>query len=556
MEPKMKRAALAALLGGLLLQGCASFVMHDEARAKLSADTKKAYADAKVTSVLEADRQNLATLLAAEIEVVQENARFQADWASLELANGVRPMGVTVAVGAMKQIAELGFHSVAELRPLGDAGIDRAKLLVQIDRDRGLLGRLKFEIPDCNEALPPTPTVPAEMSASDANDLQRRYASYVKHCTGLLAVDAIGPSGGDLGNARQKWLAARKAQAVADKAYKAEQAKLKQAKKEYDDAVKEGADAAKAGPELTKKIAEKAEKLGKAVEDAKKLDKGLEHEPLVDTLVDLLTAAAGGDVNPSDPSMKGPIAVAKQIPSLAGDIKALEAERKTPPVSGLLIALRHQALLAELARQRALLQAERVGIYKAAYDTYLKASAKWQAFFDAICSYAVLGARMPPPGEACDTAFVLAKLDQDGKPIADDSDPARKVVGVRCDYKGKKIDGCLLEQPWKDRLRGAEDCGRKDCSQVKRQLYAAVAAYLQALELQERPLEQRFREIDVAHRETLLAKKSAIDQWDNLVGVPLEQLEAYYKAGVKPAELADLIVKALGFTAIAIGVSK
>ena len=36
----------------------------------------------------------------------------------------------------------------------------------------------------------------------------------------------------------------------------------------------------------------------------------------------------------------------------------------------------------------------------------------------------------------------------------------------------------------------------------------------------------------------------------------LDELDAYYKAGIKPAEIADLIVKALGFTAIAIGVAQ
>lgn len=70
------------------------------------------------------------------------------------------------------------------------------------------------------------------------------------------------------------------------------------------------------------------------------------------------------------------------------------------------------------------------------------------------------------------------------------------------------------------------------------------------------PLEQSFREIDVRHRETLLARRSAIESWNSIVSIPLDQLDAYYSGGIKPAELADLIVKALGFTAIAVGVSQ
>jgi hypothetical protein len=37
--------------------------------------------------------------------------------------------------------------------------------------------------------------------------------------------------------------------------------------------------------------------------------------------------------------------------------------------------------------------------------------------------------------------------------------------------------------------------------------------------------------------------------------VPIDQLSAYYQAGLKPEVIADLIVKALGFTAITAGVS-
>jgi hypothetical protein len=54
----------------------------------------------------------------------------------------------------------------------------------------------------------------------------------------------------------------------------------------------------------------------------------------------------------------------------------------------------------------------------------------------------------------------------------------------------------------------------------------------------------------------LLAESSAIQAWNNLVSVPLDQLDGYYQGGLKPAEIADLLVKALGFTAITVGVSR
>jgi hypothetical protein len=300
--------------------------------------------------------------------------------------------------------------------------------------------------------------------------------------------------------------------------------------------VKKAGDPAIMGKDLSKEIEDKAKKLANVVENAKKLAKGLENEPYIDALVDLLTATAGGNVDPKDPALAGAVAVAKQIPSLAGDIDALEKRRTALPVAGLLIALRHQTLLAEMAKQRAALAQERVEILKEKRELYLQAAARWLDFFDATCNYAVLGAEQKPPGEKCDRFSVsLVKAEP---------------VTVDCNYDGAKLEKCLLAQAWKERLRESEK------PEIKRQLYAAVAAYLQAITLQARPLEQSFKEIDVRHRETLLSKKTAIEQWDNLVSVPLDQLEAYYKAGVTPAEIADLIVKALGFTAIAIGVSQ
>ncbi len=56
------------------------------------------------------------------------------------------------------------------------------------------------------------------------------------------------------------------------------------------------------------------------------------------------------------------------------------------------------------------------------------------------------------------------------------------------------------------------------------------------------------------HRETLAARESSIRGWDNLVAVPINQIDAYYQAGLRPAEISDLIVKALGLTAITVGV--
>jgi hypothetical protein len=519
---------IVVLCATVFLPGCSGFVLHDEARSKLASDTKQSYTDAKITEVVDADRKNLETLLAAELDVVRESSRYEVDYALLALANNTTPMGKTV-LSAMDRIKELGLPSVAELRGAQDKLALLDTVQSQLGNDFKGLAELKIPVPDCNADTVST-KIPPSLTGHDA----KAYADFLKHCTDMLNIKIA--ASGRLGAAIEAWKNAKLALDKSVAEQETARAALKKAKKAYDDQVADASDPKKKGQDFTKKIAEKANELADTVKDAKKLDKSLESEPFIDSLVDLLTATAGGDVDPKDPALQGAVAVAKQIPSLAGDIVALEAERTAPPLAGLLIALRHQTLLAEMAKQRAALAAEHVAILKTKYELYLQAAERWLRFFDGVCSYAVLSAGKEFPRDKCDKFKVQVRV--------------QNVVAVECVYENEQLKDCRLERPWKERLRA------QDKPEIKRQLYGAVAAYLQALTLQERPLEQSFREIDVLHRETLLAKQTAIEQWDNLVGVPLDQLEAYYKAGVKPAELADLIVKALGFTAIAIGVSK
>lgn len=535
---RSRARAVALFFIAMLLQACSNFVIHDEARSKLSADTKQSYVDAKITAIVETERKNLESMLTAELAVVRESARYEADWASLALANDTTPMGKTV-LSAMERIAELGVSTTAALRNIRKKLIDQDAAMRKLSNDVKFLAEWKIEIPACNTKsdLPTSPAFSTDLDDAQKKDLESDYKSYVTHCDALRKAVSMVDGQGKLPQTNSDWLEAQLALDKALEQQRVASAEIARAKLAYDIEVKKAGAPENKDKDVSKEIADKAKKLADVVGDAKKLAKGLENEPYIDALVDLLTATAGGSVDPTDPAIKGAIAVAKQIPSLAADMHALENQRATPPVVGLLIALRHQTLLAEMWKQRALLARERVAILKEKRDLYLQATERWLNFFDATCNYAILGAARRPPGETCDKFLVtLVK-----------ADPVDKIA---CNYSGAKLEKCLLEQAWKDRLRVDEK------PEIKRQLYAAVAAYLQAITLQVRPLEQSFKEIDVRHRETLLAKKTAIDQWDNLVSVPLDQLDAYYKAGVKPAEIADLIVKALGFTAIAIGVSK
>jgi hypothetical protein len=207
-----------------------------------------------------------------------------------------------------------------------------------------------------------------------------------------------------------------------------------------------------------------------------------------------------------------------------------------PSVNNLLIEMRHQVLLLEYAKQLRTLGQQRVDILKTRYEALNKEARFWLNFGDAVCSYAVVSAGGEFPRRSCDEFSVSFMTETKMWSCTVPNAPL--------------IKNCALGKPWHETIESPGNTA------ATRELYKALAAYLQALAIQATQHEQTFRLIDVRHREALASRESAIRGWDNLVAVPVNQLEAYYQAGLKPAEIADLIVKALGFTAIAVGVSQ
>jgi hypothetical protein len=514
---------LVALMATVVC-ACTAFRLHDDARASLAADGKQTYVDIKVTEVIEADRKNLALLLGEEIKVVRDNYQLQVDYATLEIANDATPMARAYAEGK-DRLTELGVDSIKQLRDLLQGASRRANTQNSLNTAAKVLLAKKVTPPDC-ASLPASLALPPGMSAADQKVMNSVYERYRTLCADLAV--AV-PTKGRLGEAYREWTEARRTLAASRTQQEQAIGALAQAKASYDATAAEVAAGAAKGAELSKELADKAGLLASALKQASEVGGGLANEEQIGALVTLLTAAAGGEVNPQDPELGRAVIVAKQIPSLAGAVADIEAKRTAPPVSGLLLALRHQTLLADAAKKRVALEEERVAILRAKYDAYYAEAERWLRFTDAMCSYAVVSNSQPHPGQACNGFSVDAK--------------------GACMLDGKAMK-CVLVQAWKTRLRAAED------PEAKRELYKAMTNYLQALTLESVPAIETFKEIDVRHRQMLVAKDTAIQAWDNLVAIPLDQLNGYYQGGVKPAEIADLLVKALGFTAIAIGVAK
>lgn len=525
-----------------MLWGCGGFRLYDESRAKQATGIKDRYAKADVLGTLEVEKKNLENLLAEELKVVRDNQTLRVDYALLRIADDATPMGDTYVKKALSRISELGFASIKDLRQAREAAID---LAVGNQELQGLARRIralaKTAPPPCEPGVPLPATIDLSQVAEGLREtVQGQYDRYRNHCNALAATKHSGL----IQEAKADWMRARADAAMLDQSAQEAQKLVKDRTKAYEDALAEQQKAANAGEELKTRLQRLADAARKALEKAKDVAKAVgDRESAtkhVDALVTILTAAAGGTVTTDDPNVKKAANVAKEIPSLAGDMKALLEQRKAPSVSNLLIEMRHQTLLLDHVKQLRIFAQERTDILKARYDALQEEARLWLRFSDAVCSYAALKAGQPFPGAACDDFIVTASAP------ATASAPR---TATTCKI-ARDLAPCPLDKPWNENIRD------RSSDVATREIYKALAAYLQVLAMQGTEHESAFRLIDVTHREALAGRASSLKAWDNLVAVPVSQLDAYYQAGLKPAEIADLLVKALGFGAIAVGVSR
>jgi hypothetical protein len=522
------------LLLSLPLSGCVGgFRLRDENRSKLATGIKEQYAQASVLSAIEVEKKNLDRLLDEELKVVRDNHRLRVDFALLRIADGGAPMAETYARTALLRVQELGYPAFKDARA---SVLARVGAEVRTEEVREFAGLIKdfgnVDAPACvvGAQLPQALSLPTVTPPETSQRVQSFYVNYVRACDLARRPDPA-PSSGLVRDAFAEWQAAVEEVAELDQAVAVAKKAVADRTKAHQDAQAAVTAAANAPAERKKQLEKVAADAANALKEAKGAV-GLAGDR-ADALVVLLTAAAGGKVDTDDPKVKNAAEVVKEIPSLAGDLEGLLKRQRLPSVRNLLLELRHQVILLERASLLRGLAQQRADIAKAQYDALRFEAELWVRFSDALCSYAALGKKLPWPGQDCD-------------------DFAVTVAGASttCTLRGAAIDECPLRRSWSDAIRKPGD------DETTRELYKALAAYLQALAAQGTLNEQVFRTIDNRHRETLVTREAALRGWDNLVSIPIDQLDAYYQAGLKPAEIADLLVKALGFTAIAIGVSR
>jgi hypothetical protein len=544
--------AVAVLLAMLPLAGCGGLKgvqLYDATKAKTSTEAKENYAAAKVTDVIEIEESNLNKLLDKELEVVRENFKLQIDLRYMRMVsdNGT-PM--TSEIKKIKDgLKKLGLQDVKTAREF------LVEKLAMEDLEKSLDG-LKSTIRAIIGSYPPVcvegksvaelATISDLIIPSTVTSVKKKLAkvdfeNYKIRCKQLRQTGNIFRPG-SLKETKEAWrgalndvLQVRAEIKAGNKQVKA----LANTKKQAADAVeKESINFAK----TLKNSAGSATKVfhfGVSALNAAGID--VKEEENIKAISIVLAVVAGGaeakGVN--SPELVNAVTVLNAVGTLADDIAALQ-NKKRPNVANLVIELNHQLLIVEDAKKRLALYQRRADFEKSRFDALVKQARALKNMHDHLCNFAYLQSKQNFPGIACN-AFTAAKA-QKSICLADD-----KGVVVK-DAKGKPTD-CPLTKSWIDNLaRSKYEKG------AKHELYAALASLSQIHVSRSRFVEAEYRLIDLQHRKAVQANRFAIRAWNNLIAEPIDQLAAYHGSGIKTSEIADLIVKALGFAAITAGV--
>jgi len=535
-------ATIAAIIIGL--GGCEGVQLYDKSRADVSAAVKKNYEAADVLGVIAVQAANLDALHKEDLKVVEENLQLQRDYSLLQMVDSDEAMSITWEEDIQKRAIALGFVTDDKVdlkahRDFISASVD------QIPLRSGQINWLRKKIQKATNEEVPACTNNVELSEDDLvlnsgipdgkkRLAVKRFKLLIKACNNLKAERGNAElSTGKIKSAKHQWrkalLQLNTRRAEAEKA-KAELASLKD---DHEKTVKALKDASKADD----KVKDTLKKYVKKIDEVAKAAPQLLANERINALVTLLKAAAGEDVklDANEAELAKAVVLVGDLSSLAGDVSQLIAKAKAPTVSNLLIELQNQVIQSEYAKSLETLQQRRVDSLEARYKAYLEEAELLLSFRDSLCNFATQSGGKGHIGSNCDSFQV------DGK--------ACKWTE---DGNAEEITDCALAKPWKhflsnkSKLKGAPG----------RAFYQGLAAHMRSFPVRATQIQQTAHLVDVKHRENLVRREMALKSWNNLVVVPIEQLDAYYQSGIKPDVIADLIVKALGFTAITVGVSQ
>jgi hypothetical protein len=521
----MKRASLVACALVSSLSACQGMYIHNADRANVAALAKKGMDSVDVPAIVKTEHENLGKLLAEEIKSINARSKLVATLSVIQLAASDDSVATHYKHSLQKMKATFGNDNMLAMREASDCRIKKQTAEEEIPKLLKLFKAASVpNVPSCAEAK--------DGNRPDAIE-KDEWNKYLNQCAAKAADCKIASEAEELRAARESFDNARK-NATEDKEA------FEEARKAYKAAVEANLKKTQAGIDAEQHLRKKAEDLLAKLSQLAKSSPSLANRVKGSALVDLLTAAASSNTDPSaDPDLAPALEIAKSFPSLVGSVKSAQATGSIVPVSHLLLALNDLSIQADRDTRILALGEEQVGVLESKVAIRDVQADLWRRYSDQLCNLALLGASKEHPGKSCATLT-----------FPSDAPTCTIRFGLGRDEQPQVVSDCLLRRTWRQLFDA-------DLPQPqKRALYEAAAAYLQVRLLAYATTVEDFKRVDLLHRESVIRREAALSQWKNLVAVPTEELDAYYRGGIKPAELSDLIIKALGFTAVAVGVAQ
>ena len=545
------RVCLLLVIG--VVAGCGSIHLYDPARAAAAKTAVEQKNNANLNSVSEESAESLDALLANEI-AVSDSAHeflFQNDLFRMAASGGGDETLLHWIIEIDQKLKGLGYRSrkefVKELKLRRTVEGEQKKLATDLENFELMSPRWAKKLPassesmskewvDVSEVVAKAVAAATELEDSDLRKeiqdfFSENYLDYVTGCAPVIEAqkslaNAI-PRTGSIGSARET-LRDRQAEVKSRKdAANEAGAAITNLKKQIRDATPSGSKPSEA-------LAEEIDKLQEHINELRttqtEFDIEVLSEQTIESIEEVLASLAGeadGDKVTQSPQLQAAAQMLTNVASLADSAMALSEKSKQPPVVHLVIELNRQILLQDYAKRMIALEKKGIEYAKELLSAYQIQAGEYRRFVLELCNF---GYDDSP--DKCDQLKV--DVDAEGRPAG-------------CTLPGV-AGSCPLATTWAEVIKST---GRE-----KRHMLATVVALAESHRAAKRASELEYRINDITYRRALLSSESAIAQWKNLIDVPVEQVAAFYEAGVKPEELGDFLFKALMVTGLfAIAVS-
>lgn len=389
-----------ALVVSSALVGCGTVKLHSEVRQKQGEDAKKAWADVDLKSFFDAERTNLAKVLAEEVESTRRLAAVNREteirvlsrmkvldlpgYFDAELSKIIKPAsGMTFKddeVEALVGLASSAWTNLAEER----------RLLGEVEQSVSSLRSLGAPAFTCVQLLATPPKIVSAWTKANtalAEREKRRIETSTRLCSEVETqrnefsknVRALAKSDSALETYVRDWDRAKQSMAAREKETNDAQAVFADASKEFED---ETAKAAPGSPPSAKvkELAEKLAGLLKQAESAQEVfGKEWVSQERLDRINALLASLKAGTTLDSDTASKAEV-VASMLPTIADDAHQIGEAKKGAHLVSVLIQRDVEKGNLDVAKVLAAIQKKdlviREAIVRAALDqafTYLKA---------------------------------------------------------------------------------------------------------------------------------------------------------------------------------------